>query len=141
MSIWSKLFKKKKAPVVQSSCTLFGHIWQDMPWFFHSTYYISDRRSEIYLKEIYICRVCHETKEVTLGEYITCNCSKRQHREKLSSLVEQFDNYIEPEAVIQDMIYDMKLVDREKLKYWEQLHEPEKGDNNGQSNLPAVREK
>jgi len=131
------LFKRKKkepelAPEpepVKTPCEIFGHMWQDFPWFIVSKYDAGKEcPSQILVKEIYVCRICHEIKEVTLSEYVS-DCKHREHVDRLEAIKEKLKDHIKPQEVVMDMVHDTILVDREKLKYWEQLHAPKENKN------------
>lgn len=146
------IFRRKKTTVEQveevkipTPCEMFGHIWQDFPWIIEDEYNSSNKTaSYIRIKEHYMCRVCHkiETK-ILFSEYESL--SRKAHDEKIEQLEKKYKDHIQPVPVVMDMIHDMKLVDREKLKYWEKLHAPKEEDEQeeendiGQIGMPALR--
>ena len=134
--------------VVPCPCEIFGHIWQDFPWIIEDTYDNSlDLPSQIIIKEYYMCRVCHELQEKILWGQCE-GLSRKQHDEKVDRIMKQYKDYVKPKPIVMDMIHDMKLVDKEKLKCWEKIHAPtdddeeeEKENDTGFLSLPQLREK
>lgn len=107
---------------IKSPCDIFGHNYQDFPWYLEDSYDNSrDLKSQIVIYEPYCCHVCHKIKKVILwqeGESL----NRESHDKKVKHLMEQFKDKMQHKAVVFDMINDMILVDRQKLKYWESLH-------------------
>ena len=124
------LFRRKKqadaapAPAPKSPCEMWGHLWQDFPWILEDEYKgrSDDYPSRIEIDEIYVCRICGETKRMRLF-YEGENISRKAHDEKVERLKEEFKDNIKPVPVVNDMINDMKLLDRERLAAWNRLHE------------------
>lgn len=121
-----RLFKKKKTPApepieIKTPCELFGHIWQDFPWYLEESYDKSrDYKSEIEIIEPYVCRRCHARKNITLGTTYE-DCSRSKHDEKVEQFKKEYAEHLKPMPVVLDMINDMILVDREMIKIWENL--------------------
>lgn len=125
------LFKKKKQEekepvVIKTPCEMFGHIYQDFPWIIEDKY---DPRNPQYkscieIYEPYVCRVCHKTKMVKLQSYYE-NIKRAEHDEKVKQLEKQFATQLKPAPIVYDMINDMILVDKEKLKAWEKVISPQ----------------
>lgn len=119
-------FRKKKVDPEPTpslnACELFGHMWQDFPWYIEDDYngnYLYS--SKITIFEPYLCRICHQLEFKKLFEEKEA-LSRKQHDAKLQHIKEQYKDYIKPYPIVMDMVHDAKMVDREKLKYWEQLH-------------------
>lgn len=123
-----RLFKKKKTPApapepdeFKTPCEMFGHLWQDFPWIMEDSY---DRNrtyeSHIEIIEPYVCRICHEIKNVKIGSFYE-SCKRTEHDEKKKRISEEYANYLKPVPIVNDMIQDAILVDREKLQIWNNL--------------------
>lgn len=113
------------APVVKSPCEIFGHIWVDMPWYIEDEYNGPEGNvSKIWITEPYVCHVCHKIKTELLQSEKQSPLSIKAHQEKVAEWKKEYKEYIKPRAVVNDMIHDLIYIDREKLKYWEQLHAP-----------------
>ena len=127
-----RLFKKKKTPVpapepieVKTPCEMFGHIWQDFPWYLEDSYDKNrEYKSEIEIIEPYVCRRCHARKNVTLGTTYE-ECSRSEHDKKVKRFEQEYAEHLKPMPVVLDMINDMILVDEELLKIWENIHKGE----------------
>lgn len=120
------LFKKKKAPEpepikIKTPCEMFGHLWQDFPWFMEDSY-DRDRNYESHIEiiEPYVCRICHEIKKVKIGASYE-SCKRSEHDERKKRISEEYANYLKPIPVVNDMIQDAILVDRERLQIWNDL--------------------
>lgn len=125
------LFRRKKqtdaAPEptpAPTPCEIWGHLWQDFPWILTHGYNRNSIKysSQIEISEPYVCRICGETKYMRLlyeGE----NISREAHDKKVKRLQEEFKDHIKPAPVVNDMINDMKLLDRERLAAWNRLHD------------------
>lgn len=125
-----KWFKKKQSeptPISRSPCEMFGHVWQDLPWYLEEDYN-SSYNSTIQIIEPYICRICHEIKYETLTQERE-KMSRSKHDEKVVYLKNKYKRYMKPKPVVMDMLNDIKLIDKEKLKYWQQLHSPTEAEN------------
>ena len=123
-----RLFKKKKTPApapepieVKTPCELFGHIWQDFPWYLEESYDKNrEYKSEIDIIEPYVCRRCHARKNITLSTTYE-DCSRSKHDEKVEQFKKEYAEHLKPMPVVIDMINDMILVDRDMIKIWEKL--------------------
>ena len=113
-------FRKKKntepTPIIEFAqtpqpCT---HTWQDFPWYIEDAF--SDDVSEVWIKEPYVCIHCGERKDEILYHRRTTDMSHSQHLQRLKDWAEEYKEHVLPRAVVEDQVYDMKYVDRERLQ-------------------------
>lgn len=116
--------KKSKEPPKPVECR---HHWKDFPWYYEATYYKDTYRLEAKLIEPYVCIHCKERKNVTLKEHQRVNLSYDEANELIDEWREKYKNYMEDRAIVEDMIHDMQLVDREYLAIVESLAHPTSG--------------
>lgn len=108
-----------------------SHIWKPFPW-----YEIYDYDDDEYLLKIaiykpYVCIHCKERKDELL-QTATAKCySYASVKECNEKYISRFADKLLPVAVVEEMVADMKLVDREKLRIAEQLGMIDKEENDG----------
>lgn len=129
------LAKKKSANKPQFDFTPVefkcSHIWKPFPW-----YEIYDYDDDEYLLKIaiykpYVCIHCKERKDELL-QTATAKCySYASVKGCHDEYVSRFADKLLPVAVVEEMVADMKLVDREKLRIAEQLGMIDKEEKNG----------
>ena len=117
------MFNKKKPKEeikIKTPCELYGHLYKDFPAYME---YGIERDENCYflrVTEPYVCRVCGKRIDKVLisKQYTKSNGFNdivEKHKEELADI-------LKPQAIVEDMINDAILVDRERLKYWEQIH-------------------
>ena len=93
------------------------HKWQDFPWIFT---YVYDTRPGgglyITITEPYVCIYCKKRKNVVLLEETYHGIGKKEMLQIIRDKQEEYKDHIKPEAIVEDMINDFQLVDREWLK-------------------------
>ena len=119
---WFKKKQKTEVKPIEFTC---NHKWRDFPWYIKATYYDSVRRFELQIIEPYVCIHCKERKDVVLHEVVRNNSSWKHVEELLAECEEKYGEHCQSRPVIEDMIHDMQLVDRQYLKIAESLY-PEK---------------
>lgn len=111
-------FKKKKdaepTTIVEFQPQPCTHTWQDFPWYIEDDY--SNGTSEVWIKEPYVCIHCGERKDETLCHRKTSGFSHMQHMQRLKDWANEYKDHIKPRPIVEDMIYDTKYVDRERLQ-------------------------
>lgn len=111
MSMWP--FRKKDdqpAPAPQAC----NHKWTDFPWFIDYSY-TNARSLRVMIKEPYVCVHCKKRKDVTLFDRTWSGLKYKDAMDIVSEYEREFENNLLPQAVVEDMINDMQLVDREYL--------------------------
>lgn len=107
-------------------CEVFGHNWRDFPPFL--TYSWQGETGESYIKihEYYVCTCCHKRETKTLLSRTYRGYNQDYFFGAIKELKKEYKELLKPEAVVEDMVNDAIMVDRQKLKFWDQLHAPEK---------------
>ena len=116
--------KKSKEPPKPVECR---HHWKDFPWYYEATYYSDSHRLEAKLIEPYVCIHCKERKNVVLKEHARVNISYDDANDVIEEWREKYKDHMEDRAIIEDMIHDTQLVDREYLAIVESLANPVSG--------------
>ena len=99
-----------------------NHKFKDFPWYMSSAYHLGTDRLEATIIEPYVCLLCKERKDVLLQRYSHYEPSHKKADEWLANEIAEFKDRILPKPVVEDMIADTQLVDREFLKYYEMVH-------------------
>jgi hypothetical protein len=93
------------------------HKWRDFPA------YIEYDNYSVSIYEPYVCIYCGERKNVRLEHIVWKGGVKpKELQEEIKRMEEQYKDLIKPGAIVEDMVNDAILVDRETLKYWDQIH-------------------
>lgn len=121
---WGKKSKNTDKPV-EFKC---NHKWKDFPWYVSAKHYEDVRQFELKIIEPYVCIHCKERKDVVLHEVTRANCSWDDALELLIDCDKKYGEYCQPRPIVEDMIHDMQLVDRQYLEIFASLH-PEKFGN------------
>ena len=131
---WRKKLKNSDKPV-EFKC---NHKWQDFPWYMQATYYEDTRKFEIKLIEPYVCVHCKERKDVILHHLERDNYSWDDAEKLVDDCWVKYGKYCKDRPIIEDMIHDMQLVDRQYLEILKNLH-PEKFDELMDEELPKLK--
>ena len=115
---WRKKLKNSDKPV-EFKC---NHKWQDFPWYMQATYYEDIHKFEIKLIEPYVCVHCKERKDVILHHLVRDNYSWDDAEKLVDDCWEKYGKYCKDRPIIEDMIHDMQLVDRQYLEILKNLH-------------------
>ena len=116
--------KKSKEPPKPVECR---HHWKDFPWYYEATYYSDHRKLEAKLVEPYVCIHCKERKNISLRTYSSVDVSYNEAKKFIDEWERKYSDHIEDRAIVEDMIHDMQLVDREYLAIVESLANPISG--------------
>ena len=123
MGFWNR--KKKQPAPVEYKC---NHKWRDFPWYVSAMYYEDTRKFELKIVEPYVCVHCKERKDVVLHEVTRAGYSWDDALELLEDCDKKYGEYCEPRPIVEDMIHDMQLVDRQYLEILASLHPEKLGD-------------
>lgn len=118
---WGKKSKNTDKPV-EFKC---NHKWQDFPWYIQATYFAPYRRFDLKIIEPYVCVHCKERKDIVLHHVERDNYSWDESENLLDECWEKYGEHCKDRPIIEDMINDMQLVDRQYLEILKSLH-PEK---------------
>ena len=101
------------------------HVWKDFPWYLYiEREPYDDRRHfdvRIQIFEPYVCAHCGERKNVELYNMFRSYLVQDDINRILNSIDDLYGENIRPKPVIEDMINDYILVDREKLAILEKI--------------------
>lgn len=98
-----------------------NHKWKDFPWYFSGTYYEDTKRYNLKIIKPYVCIHCKARKDIVLNEINRSNYSWEDGSKTLDYYAKKYDQYCEPRPVVENMINDMQLVDKEYLKLIEEI--------------------
>lgn len=141
-------FRKKKQvepalpPVITKidPCEAFGHVWQDFsPYMAHcwNEYGIST----IKIIEPYVCLRCHKRKDVELQSVGRYNIDNKSFRNLIGDVYDLYKDIIKPKAIVEDMINDAILVDKDKLNAYKRAHGMATETEKFELRVPGEREK
>lgn len=102
-----------------------NHKWKDFPWYITALYYEDTHAFDLKIIEPYVCIHCKERKDIVLHSVSRANFSWKQASTLLEECEEKYGEFCQPRPIVEDMIHDMQLVDRQYLEIAESLY-PEK---------------
>ena len=117
MAFWNRKKKKDEQPLMPPPCR---HHWKDFPWYIDAEYFSDVGRFEFRVYEPYVCIYCKERQDKLIFEFISSISSKEADK-YIEDFEEKYDEHLEDRVIIEDMITDMQLVDREYLNIYESL--------------------
>jgi hypothetical protein len=109
-------FKRKK--VEEYKCR---HTWKDFPWYYNATYYRDTKTLKASIIAPYVCIHCKERTDRLLFEHESYYKSYDEANGYVTHFKEKYAEHMADRVVIEDMIADMQLVDREYLQIAEAL--------------------
>ena len=113
----------KKKPVVKPPVTC-QHKWKDFPWYIQRDVE-RDYNSTTYLIRVwqpYVCVKCKERRDESLE---TVKVQTRNARDEYyERMLEDYKDKVLPIAVVEDMVKDEQLVDREYLRLMDDFQNP-----------------
>ena len=121
-------FRKKQRSKEEKGVPTRNHKWKDFPWYMSGKYNYETRYATLEIVEPYVCIHCKERKDVVLHSIARANYDWEDTKELLDTADKLYGKYCEPRPVVEDMINDMQLVDREYLKFAELIHTTQKGE-------------
>ena len=119
---------KKIEIEIPDPCTVFGHIYRDFPPFLKYSWNGKSDYSTISIQEYYICTRCKNRQTMTLLSRSYKGYDQDYFFDQIKELKKEYKEILKPEAIVEDMVNDTIMVDRQKLKFWDQLHSPDKLD-------------
>ena len=117
MAFWDK--KKKTLP--PPPCR---HKWMDFPWYYEAKYIKDTKFFNAKIIEPYVCIHCKERKNIVLKE-ISTYISIKNATDVIESWKQTYKDKMQDKAIVEDMINDMQLVDREYLAIAHSLQNPD----------------
>ena len=108
---------KNKNPPPPPPC---NHKWKDFPWYIESSLF-DNGNFLVEIIEPYVCIYCKKQKNIVLKKITRSNITRSRADELICELEEKYKDHIKDEAIVNDMINDMILVDREYLRLYEEV--------------------
>ena len=117
MAFWNRK-KKKEIPIVPPPCK---HHWKDFPWYWHGEWTERVNLLQFSVYEPYVCIHCKERQDKKIYERNSFYADKDEAQAWVDDFIERHKKYFESRVIIEDMIADMQLVDREYLEIYASL--------------------
>lgn len=117
-------FKKKipsAQPIEPPPC---NHKYKDFPAYLVYTY--RDRSLNLKIQEPYVCIYCKKRKYITLVEHNVSGISKEESGAIIKQAEREYQSILKPQGIVEDMVNDFIMVDRQYLEIADSLH-PERG--------------
>ena len=118
-------FNRKSKKIEEAKPKVCRHQWKDFPWYYKATYFTAQQTLKAKIIEPYVCIHCKERKDVILKE-INTQISYEDAKKQIDTWRNDYKDYMMDETIINDMIADMQLVDREYLALAEAITNPPK---------------
>lgn len=117
------LFRKKKRPEIiePPPCK---HKWQDFPWYCEFSW--GGGEFEVKIIEPYVCIYCKKRQNVELLYNHYLGITEAERLKKIREIKEDFKDRLQPKPIVEDMIHDFQLVDRQWLEIAKALREGHK---------------
>ena len=113
--------RKSKVEEVKPQKPVCNHKYKDFPWYYEARYNTSTRNLVFKVWEPFVCIHCKERINRLLYERNSHYKTYEEADEYVTQFREKYADRMEDEVVIEDMIADMQLVDREYLLIAETL--------------------
>ena len=113
--------RKSKVEEVKPQKPVCNHKYKDFPWFYEARYNTSTRELTFKVWEPFVCIHCKERINRLLYERNSHYKTYEEADDYVTQFREKYADRMEDEVVIEDMIADMQLVDRDYLLIAETL--------------------
>ena len=113
--------RKPKVEEVKPQKPVCNHKYKDFPWFYEARYNTSTRELAFKVWEPFVCIHCKERINKLLYERNSHYNTYEEADEYVTQFREKYADRMEEEVVVEDMIADMQLVDRDYLLIAETL--------------------
>ena len=113
--------RKSKVEEVKPRKPVCNHKYKDFPWFYEARYNTSTRELTFKVWEPFVCIHCKERINRLLYERNSHYKSYEEADNYVTQFREKYADRMEEEVVVEDMIADMQLVDRDYLLIAETL--------------------
>ena len=122
-------YERMIAELSKPYCQQKGHKceYRDFPPYIEY-HWESDGRGSIEMKEKYVCLYCHKIETKILSIWKFTNCNLTEFNQAIDQTKKEYKNFIKPKAIVEDMVNDAIMVDRQKLEIWDNLHAPKEKD-------------
>ena len=113
--------RKSKVEEVKPQKPVCNHKYKDFPWFYEARYNTSTRELTFKVWEPFVCIHCKERINRLLYERNSHYKTYEEADDYVTQFREKYADRMEEEVVVEDMIADMQLVDRNYLLIAETL--------------------
>lgn len=113
--------RKSKVEEVKRQKPVCNHKYKDFPWFYEARYNTSTRELTFKVWEPFVCIHCKERINKLLYERNSHYKTYEEADNYVTQFREKYADRMEEEVVVEDMIADMQLVDRDYLLIAETL--------------------
>jgi hypothetical protein len=113
--------RKSKVEEVKPQKPVCNHKYKDFPWFYEARYNTSTRELSFKVWEPFVCIHCKERINKLLYERNSHYKTYEEADDYVTQFREKYADRMEEEVVVEDMIADMQLVDRDYLLIAETL--------------------
>ena len=113
--------RKSKVEEVKPQKPVCNHKYKDFPWFYVARYNTSTRELTFKVWEPFVCIHCKERINRLLYERNSHYKSYEEADDYVTQFREKYADRMEEEVIVEDMIADMQLVDRDYLLIAETL--------------------
>ena len=113
--------RKSKVEEVKPQKPVCNHKYKDFPWFYEARYNTSTRELTFKVWEPFVCIHCKERINRLLYERNSHYKSYEEADDYVTQFREKYADRMEEEVIVEDMIADMQLVDRDYLLIAETL--------------------
>lgn len=113
--------RKSKVEEVKPQKPVCNHKYKDFPWFYEARYNTSTRELIFKVWEPFVCIHCKERINRLLYERNSHYKTYEEADNYVTQFREKYADRMEEEVVVEDMIADMQLVDRDYLLIAETL--------------------
>jgi len=113
--------RKPKVEEVKPQKPVCNHKYKDFPWFYEARYNTSTRNLVFKVWEPFVCIHCKERINKLLYERNSHYKTYEEADDYVTQFREKYADRMEEEVVVEDMIADMQLVDRDYLLIAETL--------------------
>jgi hypothetical protein len=126
MGLFNKKKKKEEeeTPVVefhfQTPCERGEHLYRDFPPYL--VYNTEGNMRYIKIKEPYVCTLCGKRVDKILEQLTYTNMSYSDFNKEIERKEKEYEGFLKPLAIVEDMVQDQIHVDRLKLQCWDKLH-------------------
>ena len=113
--------RKSKVEEVKPQKPVCNHKYKDFPWFYEARYNTSTRELTFKVWEPFVCIHCKERINRLLYERNSHYKTYEEADDYVTQFREKYADRMEEEVIVEDIIADMQLVDRDYLLIAETL--------------------
>lgn len=114
-------FKRKSKVKEVPKPAVCDHKWKDFPWFYKAVYQLQEHKLYFKVIEPFVCIHCKKRMDKVLFENNSYYKTYDEANDYVNNFKKEYADHMEKEVIVEDMIADMQLVDREYLVIAESL--------------------